>query len=558
MEYGRQGSVLRVPAVFSDPQKQKAIAGHAVETARTYHYEEICVNDHIVRTEDIKPVYPALNMNAPLDIKRQEENQRAIMALALLNGRSVSPGYFERLPSGQDEMDGTINQLIVNDKNPTADSEKIVGGIVVNARGRLYYKDKASNRTQELMNCDIKPAYLMLKHHRDGEVETYIVVRIIQGEFAREKELTIKLQDIPKIANIIRARIPGIVISADVPNAAQRICNFVSSQSANLEMRHYYCEVGWWKGEDGQYFYAHDKAEIPGVVCETGKSITLSGKSDPKQAFQNAQQFGFVSPERDKSSTLFLIAHLALLSSLFRDAGHEIHFVTFIEGESGSLKTAVATCLFALFDGSEKEVPANFADTTTALEHKMFETADSVLVMDDYHPATSKEQGNRMVETLETLIRFYGDGVGKARGTADGGLRRERRPQGMVVVTGEDRGGSHSSRLRSLFIQVHKSMTKTSQPTFIGEHLKIYQNDPSLLRDHYYYFIEYIAPRYDDYVTWIRNDFEELRRFAEKNGIKERRLVDVAAQLMLTANIVLDYGENCGAIKQGETSSLPT
>lgn len=548
----KQSRQLIMPAISVDPGINQAMINHAVETARQWDYNYINVDERLAKVSDYRPIRPAFIEGERLSPDAVEKNQLAIQADAALKGYTILPGYFQEefvsTPSTTDERIHFISK-----KTETPELKLETESNILNIGGKLYYKDLDNGTVRELVNCDIRPLYLILKHHRDGEIEIYFVVRVIQPDASQENELKIRLQDITKIANIIRARIPGIVISADVPNASQRICNYVSSQSARLEKRHYYCEVGWWRGENGQHFYAHDKAGIPGVVCETGKSITLSGRSDPKQAFQNAQQFGFVSPERDKSLTLLLVAHLALLSSIFRDAGHEIHFVTFIEGESGSLKTAVATCLFALFDGSEKEVPANFADTTTALEHKMFETADSVLVMDDYHPATSKEQGNRMVETLETLIRFYGDGVGKARGTADGGIRRERRPQGIVVVTGEDRGGSHSSRLRSLFIQVHKSMTKTSQPTFIGEHLKIYQNDPSLLRDHYYYFIEYIASRYDDYVAWIHNNFDELRRFVEKSGIKEKRLVDVAVQLMLTANIVLDYGENCGAIKQGET-----
>lgn len=167
------------------------------------------------------------------------------------------------------------------------------------------------------------------------------------------------------------------------------------------------------------------------------------------------------------------------------------------------------------------------------------ETAkDTVLLLDDFHPASSKGEELNMKRTLESLIRFFGDGVGKARATSSMDVIKETKPCGLCAITGEDTGGSMSSLLRCVLINVDAK-------TYIGPMLEYFQANPNILSTHYAHFIDRVGKKYDAIVAYIQKNFIRHRKFFDAR-LKFRRLSDAGASLFVMVDILAAYAANLG------------
>lgn len=170
----------------------------------------------------------------------------------------------------------------------------------------------------------------------------------------------------------------------------------------------------------------------------------------------------------------------------------------------------------------------------------MSAVCDSVFLIDDFHPATSRGQELEMRRTLETLIRFFGDGIGKSRATSSMDVVRETKPHGMCAITGEDTSGSLSSLLRCVLIGVEPN-------TFCGKVLQKFQDDPDILPTHYFHFLQFIEDNYDEIKGLIAVKFKQYRQEFTVE-LSERRLADAGAALTLIAEILGGYAQNVARI----------
>lgn len=90
----------------------------------------------------------------------------------------------------------------------------------------------------------------------------------------------------------------------------------------------------------------------------------------------------------------------------------------------------------------------------------------------------------------------------------------------MCAVTGEFLHGTASSLLRLLIIHVDKK-------TYNKKLLKFYQDNPLVFTTHIKYFTDYVAEKYRDIVTYIREKFPDYRAMYS-HKLPESRLVDAA------------------------------
>lgn len=145
-----------------------------------------------------------------------------------------------------------------------------------------------------------------------------------------------------------------------------------------------------------------------------------------------------------------------------------------------------------------------------------------------------------MNKLLEDVIRYYGDGKGRARSNVTVTKSMSTVPRGLCCITGEDTGGSQSSLLRCLLIDV-------ANGTFNGEVLAPYQSDPRLWTTHFNYFTQYVAQKFDVLSNEIHSSFPSMRRELQK-VLSAGRSIDNAVFLCLTAKILLQYGVDIGWI----------
>lgn len=298
--------------------------------------------------------------------------------------------------------------------------------------------------------------------------------------------------------------------------------------------RYEIAESGWFLFPSGSYYFAEDSSpQADSTICfRTGFSFLRSQqKRPPYQVASDAWRILALSKQSRVAYILFLYAHLALMCRLFTAAGHRPNFLLFIEGPTGSLKTAVSSLFFNFSGRPEENIPASFRDTAASMEIAFDKYRDRVLLVDDFCPTSDRTSQRDLNNKLERLVRFFGDGKSRSRATPNMEIATEKKPCGLVAITGEDSAGSHSSLLRCLFLHVDRD-------TFDKDLLRCFQEDPSLWTEHLALFVESLAPRTKDIIQMIRDKFPSYREMGGQY-LKEKRPIDMFAFLSLTAEIVV-------------------
>lgn len=310
----------------------------------------------------------------------------------------------------------------------------------------------------------------------------------------------------------------------------------VRERLTNCQHIYAYQDSGWVLPPHCQWIYAHADAVPPSdhVKIETDFQFGFS-ENGPAPGWLVQNSWRLLSLSKDLATILipFLYAHLSLIWTLFDAAGYPPHVLLFIKGVTGSLKTAVASLLFNFSAEPKNNIPASFRDTSASTEVKMGEYKDRVLLVDDFCPAASENARRILEQNLEQLIRFYGDGIAKARTNPKLEKTHEKRPHGLCAITGEDSAGSYSSLLRCLFITVQPD-------TYDKVLLADFQDNPAFWTEYLKVFVDFCTKSAEGIISFVKAQFPVLRNRAAQ-VIVERRLVDAYACLSLTAEIVLNF-----------------
>lgn len=356
------------------------------------------------------------------------------------------------------------------------------------------------------------------------------------------KSITVGAGELDYIVKVIQASMPICTVTPTVLKASALISNYVREQIMDLPQKIYVQRTGFMRFS-GAWVYVHDGAvpPDPSVVFNTGRIIPDDRSVSDVQAFANAMSFLDICNKDELIIPLFLLAHLGPLFQLFHEAGRTPRFVTVLAGRSGSLKTSLSLVLYRLFQDQGQSPSASFRDTETALEIKLGEFNSSVGIFDDFAPPAADPLRNKSArEKLETIIRYVGDHVAKSRSNTKLGKAKEFVPSGCALVTAEDLSGSQSSLLRCLVLSISKG-------DIDGATLRRFQNCPNLISTHMARFLNCIGIHGDEIIGAIRDSYPN-HLFEDK--VTELRLVDTAAILMVTAQVLAAYASLCGAMNE--------
>ncbi len=290
---------------------------------------------------------------------------------------------------------------------------------------------------------------------------------------------------------------------------------------------------GWRVTPNGVYFYVEDNGTPPDdyIIYRSGFSFRR-GEASKSEAQIVQAGWGILGLAKKSESIAipFLFAHLGLLFHFFESAGCAPRALLFIEGPTGSLKTAVSALLFNFSGVPEQNIPATFRDTAASLEIKFAKYRDRILLVDDFCPASDAGSRRAMESSLEQLVRFFGDGIAKGRANPNMDEVKELKPCGLVAITGEDSAGSQSSLLRCLFLSIEKD-------TFDKDLLRTYQAAPGLWTEYLAWFVSHLAPHAVEVIAYIKAYFQRYRDIGGRY-LTEKRLIDTYACLAITADIV--------------------
>lgn len=241
---------------------------------------------------------------------------------------------------------------------------------------------------------------------------------------------------------------------------------------------------------------------------------------------------------------LLSMIFLAPLCEPMKQANCEPSFILWLSGMTGVRKSTLTGLFLSHFGSfSGKALPGSFKDTENALERKAFLLKDSVFCVDDYHPVGTAVEKKIIEKKAHSLIRGYGDRVGRIRMNPDTSLRESYPPRGLCIITGEDTpdlGQSASARLLS--IELQKNAVNLSKLTEL-------QGRVGLLAQTMTGYIEWLRTKMTDVSNKCRELFPTLRAEAVRAST-HGRIPEAIAVLYLGANVLFTYLEHIGVISE--------
>lgn len=227
----------------------------------------------------------------------------------------------------------------------------------------------------------------------------------------------------------------------------------IQTTADHAERKTVYTVTGWKKIE-GQWEFL-----LPGDDAHT---VKLPGKLHGfrAEAKASAEELSLLRmlltngpAEKEILLPLLALTFLSPLNHFLAQAECEPKFVLFLIGKTGSRKSTLAALMLSFFGRfTATELPMSFQDTAYSILYHAFSLKDVLTCVDDFHPASRFEEA-KLTATAQTVLRAYGDRVGRGRLRPDVTPMEARPPQGNAIVTAEfppDIGESGTARYFAL------------------------------------------------------------------------------------------------------------
>ncbi len=423
---------------------------------------------------------------------------------------------------------------------PIEEQGGLTSALVENEHG--YY---APQQAKLVTNFIIQPKKLVYSYDNVHPVQKSIEYAVMGETKTLLGDGICKLEELDRLPERVCNENPGCLLNPDYSKAATQVAFHLKTKLLGLPRWDRYTASGWTE-INGRRIYGQDSVHIPSntITFDTGFKIARNPHLDNMDAMRSAMGILNICNDPAVIVPMVLYAHIGVLFSVFEEAGFPPRMLMFVNGKTGSLKTAVSSVLYNLTGNPKNNVPCSFRDTIASVEAKFIHYQDKVQLVDDFAPATTPRGKLDRNALLEALIRYFGDGKGRSRSNAKVSSVSTPIPRGLCCITGEDTGGSQSSLLRCLLINV-------STDTFDGKLLAPYQSDPSLWTTHFAFFIEYVSDHFEQITRRISSSFPKLRN-QYRQIFKAGRIVDSAVHLTIMGEILLEYGMLVGWAQSGE------
>jgi len=251
---------------------------------------------------------------------------------------------------------------------------------------------------------------------------------------------------------------------------------------------------------------------------------------------------------------LLALAYLTQLGEPLRQAGHEPDFVMWIQGMTQSMKSSLAAVVLNHFGKgfTKNTMPASFKDTYIYTDRKGFLLKDSLLVIDDFFPSSSKSESQKMHTMAQKILRAWGDRIPRGRGNVDGSIRQTYPPRGSCLVTGEDLPQVGQSGMARYFL------VKVKRGDIDKKKLSELQNNTNLLAKNMTNYINWLSPKIDDITKVAGGALGQLRDAFTQCHKLDGRMPETLAFLCLGFDMFLKYGVSIGAITESQQTKIFT
>lgn len=362
--------------------------------------------------------------------------------------------------------------------------------------------------------CGVNAAMSAVKitkhHHRDGVTETIDLLFITSNGEALE------------VRNLSPSKLTAAVMQQAV-GFSSGLCFDPTNFNRNA--------IPWvgkqmlLKGErpipvEDQYHFSGRDPEKIQYVCRDQtllkplKSITsdeLIKVPDKVSAFKLLDALIRVAPDYIAIYILALRALASMLSSPALEGKFKPSFGIILLGETGSQKTSLVEALCYMDEHPYNAV--NFKCTPAAVQEKLKDIQDDIVLADDMYPAQITSEKNLQREILSLLIRATGDDIG-SRQKMLGGAVTANTSSALFVVTAELLTSCSESDLwRTFVLNIRKDDVNKDALTWLQKH-------PDVLRFYSRLFVQLftlndsrVTKLYEDYInarTSLRDHKPEL------------------------------------------------
>ena len=309
----------------------------------------------------------------------------------------------------------------------------------------------------------------------------------------------------------------------------------IQDLSPDTERRHTYTHTGW-RYIDGDWCYLHGAGAITASGMRKDLSVALGAKFeryrlpippsglDAQDALKASLDLRKLGPDAVMLYPLSC-AYLAPLRELLRTAPPD--FVLWLVGRTGSYKSEYAALTLAHFgDFTRLTLPMTFETTGNGLERILHTPKDSLLVIDDYHPADSRREADAMAQVASRLLRGMGNMASRQRMKRDTTMQDELPPRCVALATGELLPNGHSNNARMFLVALpplnpEESETYGAQLTKPQQHSGLYAQAMAA-------YLQWIAQQWTRLATYLPARYAELRQEAAKAGCHAREPGQVA------------------------------
>lgn len=329
--------------------------------------------------------------------------------------------------------------------------------------------------------------------------------------------------------------------------------------SPNRTRRTVYTHTGWREIE-GIWHYLHGAGAISPKGAASEIEVSLPGA---------LARYTLPAPPGGAELTAAVRASLALLDGLAPDrlnfpllgavfraalgtAPGALDLSLHLAGPHGAGKSELASLAVQHYGPGmdARNLPGSWLSTGNALEGLAFAAKDSLFVVDDYAPRGSTGDRQRLEREADRLLRAQGNRAGRQRMRADGGLRPERPPRGLILSTGEDVPGGQSLRGRLLILEASPGDVPLAR-------LTPYQREAAagLYAQALAGFVRWLAPQYSELCKRLPGERAALRDKA-LTGAGSPRTPGIVADLALGLKLFLNFACSIRAITDAERDVL--
>jgi len=330
---------------------------------------------------------------------------------------------------------------------------------------------------------------------------------------------------------------PGRTLGPHLANAI-----LAHSQDSGVRHRVVYAHAGW-RQINGHWRYLHGGGGLgqgEEVEVELGENLgnyRLPNPGGPEAAAASLR-FLDIGPW-EVTMPLLAAVYLAPFAELL-----QLDFSLWLYGPTGSKKSTIAALALSHYGAFDRRnLPGSWFSTVNSLEKLCFTLKDTLVVIDDYMPASSLKDAHKMAEKAGRLIYQAGNRSSRGRLTSDLTARVNHYPRGLILSTGEMLlpGQRQSATARYLGIELDPQKTPVDT-----EKLTAAQKEADLYSGAMAAFLARIAPRLEDTKREMTELWECYRSAFRNAG--HPRMPEIQAWLTVGLEMMLKYQQEVGGL----------